>query len=132
MARTDRITIEFEDVNGSFARMIREAPKVAREYLSRAVTDTTLAVRDRMEKLVPVDEGDLYEAIDVRVPRKTGLMGRAGVFDNPELVSRALFNEYIPNKQPFMRPAAVDEANAFEARARKALQQMEAALSRGV
>jgi hypothetical protein len=127
-----KITVEIEDIGGSFAKMLRDAPKLCRAYLSRAVTDTTLAVRDRMEKGVPVDEGDLYEAIDVQVPKKTGLMGRAGVFNNPELVSRALFNEYIPNKQPFMRPAALDESSAFEKRARRALAQLEAALGSGI
>jgi hypothetical protein len=128
MARGSRITIEIEDVNGSFAKMIKAAPKEVRAFLSQAVSTTTVAVKQRMQVLVPVEEGDLKAAIDTKLPKGNRLMGQAGVFD-PEQAEVALLNEYRPNTQPFMRPAALDEAEDFKQRAIRALKKAEAALA---
>ena len=126
MARTPKITVELVDVNGSFARLIREAPKKARQFLSTAVFQTTAAVHRGMEAAVPVDQGDLRNALEFT---HRGLHGKAGVLNDPEQAAVAQFNEYAPNKQPFMRPAAEQESNAFKSRAERALAQMERALT---
>ena len=126
MARTEKISITIEDVNGSFARLIKQAPKEARSFLSQAVATTTVAVSQRMRARVPVDEGELKAAIDVRLPKGTRLAGEAGVFDG-EQAGVALYNEYQPNVQPFMRPSAQDEAEDFKQRAIKALKKLESA-----
>ena len=58
-------------------------------------------------------------------------MAEVGIFDDPDDVSVAIFNEYSPNKQPFMRPAAESEASAFLARATAAVQKIEQHFSQG-
>jgi hypothetical protein len=128
VARTEKITIAIEDVNGSFARLLKQAPKEARSFLSQAVATTTTAVAQRMRAHVPVDEGDLKDAIDTRLPRGTRLVGEAGVWDQ-EQGEVAIYNEYQPNKQAFMRPAAQDESDAFKQRAIRALKKLEAAFT---
>jgi hypothetical protein len=111
--------------------LFREAPKEVRAYLSHAVSTTTVAIGQRMQATVPVDSGDLKRAIDWKLPRRNGLMGRVGVLDDPNQAAIALFNEYRPNRQAFMRPAMEAEAGAFASRCKRALEQVEAALSRG-
>ena len=128
MARTPKITVELEDVNGSFARMVREAPKKARQFLSTAVFETTAGVLRGMEARVAADEGDLKNAL---VFTHRGLHGKAGVLNDPEQAAIAQFNEYAPNKQPFMKPAAEQESDAFKQRATRALEQMERYLTQG-
>ena len=125
-----RITIEIEDVGGSFARLIKQAPKEARAFLSQSVATTTTAVMQRMQAHVPVDEGELKAAIEARLPKGVRLAGQAGVFE-PEQAEVALLNEYRPNKQPFMRPAAHAESEDFKQRCIRALKKMEAALTIG-
>lgn len=129
---TWNVRVRIEDVNGSFARLIREAPKEARAYLSHAVATTTLAVKQRMTARVPVDEGELRDALDVSLPKRNSLRGLAGVLDDADQAAVAQYNEWSPNKQPFMRPAAQDEANDFKERAVRALKSMESALSTGL
>jgi hypothetical protein len=126
VARIEKISITIEDVNGSFARLLKQAPKEARSFLSQAVATTTTAVAQRMRAHVPVDEGELKAAIDTRLPRGTRLVGEAGVWDTAQ-GEVALYNEYQPNKQPFMRPAAQDESDAFKQRAIRALKKLESA-----
>ena len=128
MARVERITITIEDVNGSFARLLKQAPKEARSFLSQAVATTTTSVAMRMRARVPVDEGELKAAIDTKLPRGNGLSGHAGVFD-PTQAEIALYNEYHPNEQPFMKPSAQDESEDFKQRAIKALKKLEAAFT---
>lgn len=112
--------------------MIREAPKHVRVYLNHAVITTATSVAQRMRARVAVDEGELKGAIDTKLPKsKTSLHAQAGVFAPEEEVAVAMFNEYIPNKQPFMRAAAQDEASGFKDRAQRALKQAEDALTRG-
>lgn len=130
---TRQIPVTIVDVNGSFARFIREAPKVARVYLSAAVGTTTVAVTQRMKALAPVgpDAPHIKDDLASQLPKRHALVGRAGIFDNDEQAHIALYNEYRPNKQPFMLPAALDEENAFRARAIAALKQVETTLSGG-
>ncbi len=124
------VIIEIEDVGGSFARLIKQAPRECRAFLSQAVSSTTFAVSQRMQATVPVDSGSLKADLEARLPKRNGLHGQAGVWE-PESASVALFNEYRPNMQPFMRPAAYAEAEEFKKRAMRALKSMEASLSIG-
>lgn len=56
-----------------------------------------------------------------KAPKLTGAMSRAlstdgavvGILDNDQEADVALFNEYSPNHQPFMRPALQAEASDF-------------------
>lgn len=133
-----QIIVEIEDVNGSFARLINEAPKKVRQFLSTAVFLTAGAVRRTMDANAPVGpDGEgltpfahLKADIEHR-GRSGGLMAQVGIFDDPDQAAVALFNEYSPNRQPFMRPAAEAEARGFAVRATEALQQVERYFSQG-
>lgn len=133
-----QIAVEIEDVNGSFARLIDEAPKKARQFLSTAVFQTGAAVQRTMESLAPVgpDGAGLTPFTHIKLDiehrgRSGGLMANVGIFDDPEQASVALFNEYSPNRQPFMVPAAQAEAGGFALRATEALQKCERYFSQG-
>ncbi len=130
---TEKVTVELIDVDGSFARFLKAAPKEMRAALSEAVGKTTFALAQRMKAQAPIgpDAPHMREAIEAQMPKRNSLMGRAGVFDNDTEAHVALYNEYRPNVQPFMRPAARDEDSDFKVRATKALQQAERALSGG-
>lgn len=127
------IPVTIEDVNGSFARFVRTAPKIARMYLSDAVSKTTFAVVQRMKATVAVgpDAPHIKDDLEAKLPRRDGLSGRAGIFDNDEQAHIALYNEYRPNEQPFMRISALNEEPNFRARAIAALKRVEVDLSGG-
>lgn len=127
MART-KIVVEVEDVRGSCARLVKQAPKKVRQFLSTAVFLSTAGVLHNMEAIVPVDEGDLKNALEFT---HRGLHGRAGVLNDPEQAEIAQFNEYSPNRQKFMKPAAEQESEPFRQRAIRALEQMERYLTQG-
>lgn len=124
--RVERVSVTIEDVNGSFARLVNEAPREARAFLSQAVATGTTAVAQRMRALAPEDEGDMKAAIETKLPKRNRLSGQAGVFDE-EQAHVAMYNEYHPNRQAFMRPAAQDEANTFRDLAERALKKLETA-----
>ena len=133
MARTTRYTSGLEDVNGSFARFIKQAPKEARELCKDAVKVTTFAVLQRMRAKVPVgpDAPHIKDALDMKA---SGLSGRAGILtsdgeDGPAHI--ALYNEYLPNQQPFMRPAAQAEQGDYVKRMKAAIGQLERRLGSG-
>jgi hypothetical protein len=132
-SKANRHTVEIEDVGGSFARFIATAPKEVRARLSEAIATTTFIVSQRMKALAPVgpEAPHMRDAIEAQLPKRNGLSGRAGIFDNEEEASVALFNEYRPNEQWFMRPALLDSEDGFRARATRALQQVERNLSGG-
>lgn len=126
-----RITMTIEDVNGSFARLIKEAPKEARAFLSKEVSVTTFAVFQRMQarvRSIAYLTGDMHDALEARLPKGNRLHGQAGVWD-PEQAQIAIYNEWAPNKQAFARPAAADEAEAFKQRSIRALKKLESAFS---
>lgn len=141
MAKNTRKTIiEVIDVAGSFERFFKLAPKIARAELSdTAVEPTTFSLRGRIAAAAPVGEDAPH--IKERVEWKVrGLNGQAGYIDateaagpgsNASIADVALFNEYRPNRQPFMRPSADAEENAFKARALKALRNIEMKLTVG-
>jgi len=136
MASVARITVEIEDVKGSFRRLIDDAPKRVRHYMSTAVFQTSMAVLREMEARAPLGpEGqgltpDEHIKFDLEHKgRVTALSQRVGIFDNVGQASVALFNEYSPDRQPFMKPAAEAEAGPFKDRAIAALQKVERELS---
>jgi hypothetical protein len=122
-----------EDADGSFGRFIANAPKECKELLKSAVQSTTFAVLQRMQATVPVgpDAPHIKEDLAYAV---RGLNGRAGILKGTgegDSAHIALYNEYIPNKQPFMRPAAKAEEGAFVRRTLEALGQLERRLGSG-
>lgn len=131
--------IEVEDVDGSFQRLIDQAPKLARRFLSTAVFSTGAAVQRAMESTAPfgpdgqgaTPSDHIKLDIEHRGPNGA-LWALVGIFDDEAQVAVATFNEYAPNKQPFMKAAAISESGEFVARATKALQQCERALSIGI
>ncbi len=127
---TKMISATVVDVNGSFARFLREAPKVARKQLAAAVAKSTDRLAGRMIGFAPVGPDAPHIRDEIKVIRR-GLVGRAGIFDNDEQAHVALYNEYAPNLQPFMMPAALLEATAFTQTVKDALQMMASDLERG-
>jgi hypothetical protein len=143
MARRDFIGggkgLFVEDVNGSFAKFLREAPRVARAYLHDAVEKSAFAVQQRMKSLAPVgpDAPHIREAITYR---RRGQRADVGLLDATQpaapgssatLADVGLFNEYDPNRQPFMRPAAEQEDGPFIRRVIDAIKRVERDLSAG-
>jgi hypothetical protein len=133
MARTTRYTTRIEDVGGSFARFIREAPKEAKALCKAAVESTSFAVLQRMKATAPVGP-DAPHIKDELAMKVRGLMGRVGILqsegeDGPAHI--ALYNEYMPNEQPFMRPAAKAEQDTHTRRVKEAIGQLERRLGSG-
>ena len=133
MARITRYTVRIEDVGGSFARFVKQAPKEARELCKAAVRTTTFAVLQRMKATAPVgpEAPHMKAALDLKI---SGLRGRAGILTSTgegDDAHVALYNEYLPNKQAFMRPAAMAEKPDFTRRMKEALGQLERRLGSG-
>jgi hypothetical protein len=124
-----------EDVGGSFARMVNNAPKEARKRLGNAVLVTADKLRSRIAATAPVgpeaphlrDTVTFYHrGLNANVGYlKADFGGDAAADDSDTTIAEvALYNEYEPNNQPFMKPAAEAEERAFAARAADALQSM--------
>lgn len=130
--------IEIEDVGGRFASLDKRAMKSLRKHLGAAVAKTTAHVADEMfDNAPPRSEvpPHVKDAIDYVV---RGLVGRAGILHGEEPAGNdatqgevAVFNEFSPNKQPFMRPAAEKEVPLYRKRAEDALGKMERELAVG-
>ena len=123
--------IYLEDVDGGWDRFIKTAPNLVKTLLSDAVGKTTFAVLQRLKASAPVgpEAPHMRDALSAKLPKRDALTGRAGIFDNDEEAHVALFNEYAPNHQPFMRSSADAEAGEFSRRASAALSQVERQLS---
>ena len=142
MARVSRVTVEIEDVNGSFARLVKESPKIAKRYLSTAVFETAGAVQQGMEarmKLGPEGEGATpYDHIKLDVEhrgRNGSLSARVGIFDDEAQVAVATYQEYGTKagtpRHPAMKESAQAESEPFKKRAMRALEQCARDLERG-
>jgi hypothetical protein len=125
------MTVTVEDVGGSFAAFKKNAPKEFKSAMSDPVSKTTFAVWQRMRAVAPVgpEAPHMRDALQAKLPKRDALSGFVGIFDNDEEAHVALFNEYRPNEQPFMRMSLYEEDALFKARATKALQQAERDLS---
>lgn len=133
-----RYEVEIEDVRGSFRRLTREGSKELRRFMGTAVFLTAGALRDDMEAgapLGPEGEGATpFEHIKLDIEhhgRVRDLSAQVGLFDADQ-AEVGLFNEYSPNEQPFMRPAAEAESGPFKSRAERAIEQTERALRSGL
>jgi hypothetical protein len=118
-----------------FDRFLRQAPSEFRTALSACVRKAAEDIADRMEAFAPVgpDAPHIKDEIKVRGARGKQLTARIGYFDQTPSSERgkatqpmvALFNEYAPNDQAFMRPAANAEADTFAKRATDAIRAAE-------
>jgi hypothetical protein len=138
MARNN-IVISLEDVGGSFRRLLREAPREARAYLHDAVEKTAFSMANRMRANAPVgpDAPHIKDAIDYK---RRGQRAEIGILEGTAPASPdskttvaevGLYNEYNPNKQPFIRPAAEAENADFTRRVADAIRKVERVLSAG-
>lgn len=119
------------DVGGSFARFLKTAPETVREEMARAVKSTTAALARRMVAFAPVGpESSAPHIRDEMEAQSKGLVGMAGIIDNDEQAHVALYNEFTPNRQPFMRPAAEATSGDLKQQITKALRAAEQRLSR--
>lgn len=132
-------TITIEDVNGSFKRFVTEAPKLCRKVLGTAVFSTARAVLTRMEASAPFgpdgqgatpDEHIRLDLTETWAPQHP-LSARVGILNNDAQAHVALYNEYRPNQQPFMRSALFAEETAFKSRAIAALKSIEMQFNQG-
>ncbi len=133
-------TVSIEDVGGSFAKMLRNAPKLLKAELKYAVDETAQGVENLMRMRAPQGPEAPHIRDDIEtqnasitkkyVTAKVGYFGGTGDDSDQEHV--ALYNEYKPNAQPFMLPAAEDMAREFRDSAVDALKRMENGLSRSV
>jgi hypothetical protein len=136
-------TVELVDVGGSFRRLLREAPKEARRELSDVVKKTVFKLEKRMQALAPDRGPDPPHIKDSIESESRGMSGKAGILDRAgsqsagagstaTLAEVAIYNEYRPNEQEFMRPAARLVDPEFTADVAKALQRVERSLGSGV
>lgn len=132
--------IELVDVGGSFARLVLESPKIAREVMKDAVAKTAFSLANRMRVKAPVgpDSPHIRDAITVKQRGAVAQVGyidatqAAGPDNEATIAEVALYNEYRPNQQPFMRPSGEAEAPDFTRRCQEAIGQLERRLGSGV
>lgn len=132
--------ITVEDVGGSFAKFTRNAAPTLKKHLGSRIDKTAQAMVQRMKAMAPVgpDAPHIRDAIDyVRI----GNMAEIGIIDGGQqagphnlatLADVALYNEYSPNRQPFMRPAAEQTDGDLQRNVTDAIEQMEQELSTGL
>lgn len=136
-----RVTIRVVDVDGSLAKFIRRAPSVVRDECSVAVRATARAILRRMEEKVHVGPDAPHLRDDLSYVAE-GLGGRIGILeeaaDKPAAPGSeatqgevALYNEFRPDRQPFMGNSARAEADSFEDGVAKGLQRAARNLSGG-
>jgi hypothetical protein len=87
----------FEIVD-TFTAFTEKAPGVLKDAAIRGVQKVAPRMLGRMEAQAPTLTGQMKSKLTVDG-------GVVGIFD-PEQAEVALFNEYSPNHQPFMRAAA--------------------------
>lgn len=128
-----------EDVGGSFKKFLREAPRVTRSYIHDAVEKTAFALQRRMEFNAPQGPDAPHIKNHVTYKRR-GQRADVGFLNATEpaapgsdasIADVALYNEYRPNGQPFMRPSAEAEDKNFIRRVSDAMRQTERDLSAG-
>ena len=127
MASKNRRAVTIEDA--SLRRMVDLAPKLARAELNHVVRLSLFSLKQRMEALAPRSDDEFAPHIADQIDtKKRGLSGSTGVQDpgpTGQEAQIAAYNEYAPNKQPFMRPAAEKEEGELKRNATIALRKME-------
>jgi hypothetical protein len=141
---TPKVMVNVVDVNKSFARFIQYASRgEARKRLNAPVLLTADALAQRMKATAPVgpDDAHIRDAITFTQRGNSAAVGllaqdfggdSAGDGTGATMAEVALYNEYSPNKQPFMRAAAEADDGPFRRRIEDALQSIERALSSGL
>jgi hypothetical protein len=128
-----------EDVGGSFQRLLEMETRYARARLHDAVDRTAFALQQRMKANAPVGPEAPHIKDDVTYKTR-GQAAQVGFIDATEPAAPgnpasqadvALYNEYNPNQQPFMMPAAETEARDFMKRIEDAISLIEKDLSGG-
>lgn len=131
-----RITGHIEDVGGSFLRLMKTAPKMARQDIGVAVKLSAFSLGQRMKALAPRSDAQFAPHIQDEIEvASRGLTARVGILEpGPTGIEAdvALFNEYAPNAQPFMKPAAEAQTADFKRNVERALQKMEGKLQVGL
>lgn len=133
------ITTELEDVGGTFRTFVTEAPKLTRKLLGTAVFTTARRVLESMEAGAPQgpDGQGLTPGEHIKLDLEENwsashpLYARVGILDNDAQAHVALWNEYSPDQQPFMLPAALSNESLFHAEAAAALQRLEKQFAAG-
>lgn len=134
-----KITTELVDVGGTFKTFVTEAPKLTRKLLGTAVFVTSRRVLGSMESGAPKGPDDqgltpgehIKFDLDENWRASKPLSARVGILDDPEQALVALWNEYSPDEQPFMVPAALANESLFQAEAAAALQRLEKQFAQG-
>jgi hypothetical protein len=93
----------------TFTAFAEKAPTVLRDAAIRGVQKVAPRMLGRMEAQAPTLTGQMKSKLTVDG-------GVVGIFD-PEQAEVALFNEYSPNHQPFMRAAAQASIGDLESEA---------------
>lgn len=138
----DRIHAELIDVGGTFARMTREAPRELRRRMSQVVLRTANNLASRMARNAPRGPDSPHIADTVTFSHR-GLTAKVGYLaedfggeqaaegSSATIAEVALYNEYRPNNQPFMRVSAEQESGDLVTRTEEAVAAMERALAGG-
>lgn len=152
MSKFDKIGGGFEivDADGSVERFFQNGPKVVRKLLQAPLQKTAFVIGQRMKATVRVSD-DAPHLRDLVTTKGRGLSWQVGYIDGQggelqagehsewkkqgidhvTVAMTALFEEYNPNKHPFMRTAAEAESKEFVREMTDTLQQVERALSGG-
>lgn len=134
-----KVTVTIEDVGGTFKRFVTEAPKLCRKLLGTAVFLTSRRVLTAMEIGAPLgpdgqgatpDDHIKYD-LEENWASSHPLSARVGILKSPEQAAVALYNEYAPNKQPFMKIALLSQESSFHREAMAALKSIEAQFANG-
>lgn len=135
---SEKTNVVLEDVDGTFATFTREAPKLVKKLLGTAVFLTESRVLKTMEANAPLGtDGGLTPGEHIKWDLEGDwkasypLSAKVGILNNDEQAHVALYNEYVPNAQPFMRPAASVNAEYFKAQAIAALERIAAQFADG-
>lgn len=110
-------TVYIEDVGGRFKALFTQGPKVFRQNLGGAIKLSAFGLGQRMKAKAPRSEAQYAPHIqdEIEVAAR-GLSARVGILDQGPTgmeADIAVYNEYAPNKQPFMRPSAEAHESEF-------------------
>lgn len=129
-----------EDVGGSFRKFLRTAEPTLKKHVESRVDKTAQAMVNRMKAMAPFgpEAPHIRDAITYVRRGKMAEIGfinatqPAGPGSTATIVDVAMYNEYSPNQQPFMRPAAEQSDGEFQRNITDAIQAMERELSTGL
>lgn len=121
------MSMALDDVGGSFAKFVKNAHKTLVKHVEPRVDKSARLMVEKMRAAAPVGP-DAPHMRDAITYQRIGKMAEIGIFD-PEQAQVALYNEYTPNRQPFMRAAAEQSDGEFVRQVTDGIAQMERDLS---